>query len=48
VNEVNNGGESLLTSYENRWFIRETAPDGGGWTKADVNALIVGIDADMA
>ncbi len=48
VNEADGGYESLLTSYENRYFIRETAPDGGAWTKAKVNALVVGIDADMA
>jgi len=48
VNTVTGEYESLLTSYENRWFTRLKAPDGGEWTKAKINALILGIDAQMA
>ena len=48
ANEVVGGYETLLTSYENRWLMRVLAPDAAEWTLAKVNALIVGIDADMA
>jgi hypothetical protein len=49
ANTIQNASpESLLTSYENRWFTAFTAPDGTEWDKNHVNAMIVGIDADMA
>jgi hypothetical protein len=47
TNEVAQAAESLLTSYENRWYIRELAPDGGGWTTAKVNTLVIGLEADV-
>jgi hypothetical protein len=46
-NEVAQAAESLLTSYENRWYIREAAPDGGEWTTAKVNTLVIGLEADV-
>lgn len=47
TNEVAQAAESLLTSYENRWQIRELAPDGGEWTTAKVNTLVIGLEADV-
>lgn len=47
VNTVTGDYETLLTSYEHRWLLRMAAPDGGEWTKAKIDALLVGIDADM-
>jgi len=47
VNEMTGEYESLLTSYENRWLLRDKAPDGGEWTTAKVRALILGVDAQM-
>jgi hypothetical protein len=46
-NEVAQAAGSLLTSYENRWYIRELAPDGGEWTTAKVNTLVIGLEADV-
>lgn len=46
-NTVQGGYETLLTSYEHRWFQRLLAPDDGEWTKAKIDALLVGIDAEM-
>lgn len=47
ANTVQGGYETLLTSYEHRWLLRMAAPDGGEWTKAKIDDLLVGIDADM-
>lgn len=47
VNSVAGDAETLLTNYENRWFFQVAAPDGGAWTKTKIDALLVGIDAEM-
>ena len=48
VDEIVGGYQSLLTSREQRWYLSEVAPDAGAWTTVDVNALILGIDSDIA
>lgn len=47
ANEVDSGYGSILSSYEHHGFMRLAAPGGGLWSKAEVDALRVGIEADL-
>ena len=39
---VASDGIALLTSYRNYCYTRDTAPDGGAWTNAKIDALQIG------
>jgi hypothetical protein len=47
ASEVQSDYTSLLTSYQNLHHLRVEQPGGGAWDKAGVDALLVGIEADM-
>jgi len=47
VNDVDGDAESVLTTYEDRWYGRALAPDGGAWTDEDIDALELRVSADI-
>jgi len=47
VNTITGDWLSLLTNYEYRYFFSATAPDGGAWTDADIDALKIGPESDI-
>ena len=47
ANEVDSGYTSILASYEFYHLFRTATPTGGTWDKAAVDALRVGVEADL-
>lgn len=39
--------DSILTTYQNIDYLRLLTPSGGAWSKADIDGLEVGVEADM-
>jgi len=48
ANEAQSGYLSFLTPADCHFFFRVTDPAGGSWSKADLDDLKIGIEADMA